>query len=262
VTAADAVQAVAIGLAAGVLSGLFGVGGGIVMTPGIDWLLPVRPIVALATPLPVIFPTSITGAYTYNTAGQVDRRAAAWMAPTGLIGAAVGAAATEWVDPALLLLVTAALLAYQSVSIIRGNEERARNGEGSITDDPVRPAVFATIGLGAGVVSGLLGIGGGLVMVPLLAGWCRMPLKRALGTSLLTIPALVIPGTIVHAYLGNIDWGAALFLTLGAVPGARVGAKIALGAGERTLRLVVGGGMLAIAVLYGATQLTELLRRA
>ena len=79
-TPADAIVAIAIGLASGVLSGLFGVGGGIVMTPAMDALLPVSSIAAIATPLPVIFPTSITGAATYAKAGQVDRRAAMWMA--------------------------------------------------------------------------------------------------------------------------------------------------------------------------------------
>jgi uncharacterized membrane protein YfcA len=258
VTPADAILAIAIGLAAGVLSGLFGVGGGIVMTPAMDALLPVSSIAAIATPLPVIFPTSITGAATYAKAGQVDRRAAMWMATTGLLGAAVGALATEWVDPALLLLVTAALLGWQSVGIIRGPKRAAID---PATGEPaVPPAIFATIGLAAGVVSGLLGVGGGLVMVPLLSGWCRMPLKRALGTSLLTIPAIVIPGTIVHALLGNIDWWAALFLVIGAVPGARIGAKLALGSGERTLRRTVGTGMLAVAVLYAVQQVSTLVR--
>jgi uncharacterized membrane protein YfcA len=116
------------------------------------------------------------------------------------------------------------------------------------------------IGFAAGVVSGLLGIGGGIIMVPLLAGWCGMPLKRALGTSLLTIWALVIPGTVVHAWLGNIDWWVALFLTIGAVPGARLGALVALSAQERLLRTVVGSGMLVIAVLYAAAQLVQLTR--
>jgi len=257
VTLADALQAIAIGVVAGVLSGLFGVGGGIVMTPGIDAFLPVSSIAAIATPLPVIFPTSITGAITYTKAGQVDRRAALLMAPTGLIGSVVGALATKWIDPALLLLVTAALLGWQSVGIMRRSggptDARAEAVE-------VGASTYAIIGIVAGVVSGLLGIGGGLVMVPLLAGWCRMPLKRALGTSLLTIPALVIPGTIVHAWLGNIDWWAALYLAIGAVPGARIGATLALGTAERTLRLVVGGGMLAIAVLYAGAQFAELAR--
>jgi uncharacterized protein len=255
VTLADALQAIGIGIVAGVLSGLFGVGGGIVMTPGLDALLPVTPIAAIATPLPVIFPTSITGAITYTRAGQVDRRAALLMAPTGLAGSVAGALATRWIDPTLLLLVTAALLGWQSIGIMRA---KAARGDQDDADVEVPVSTFALIGLAAGVVSGLLGIGGGLVMVPLLAGWCRMPLKRVLGTSLLTIPALVIPGTIVHALLGNIDWWAALFLSIGAVPGARVGAMMALGAAERTLRLVVGGGMLAIAVLYAAEQLVQL----
>ena len=258
-TLLDALQAVAIGLGAGVLSGLFGVGGGIVMTPAIDALLPVSSIQAIATPLPVIFPTSITGAATYARAGQVDRRAALWMGTTGLLSAALGAFATEWIKPTILLLATAALLGWQSVGIIRGPRRNA-DGDDAQPVRAVAVGVFAAIGIAAGVISGLLGVGGGLVIVPLLSGWCRMPLKRALGTSLLTIPALVIPGTIVHAYLGNIAWWAVLFLTIGAVPGARIGATLALGTSERTLRLVVGSGMLAIAVLYAARQLLILVR--
>jgi uncharacterized membrane protein YfcA len=256
VTPADALQAGAIGLVAGVLSGLFGVGGGIVMTPGLDAFVPVTSIGAIATPLPVIFPTSITGAITYTKAGQVDRGAAWRMAPTGLVGAVAGALATRWIDPTLLLLVTAGLLGWQSIGIMRNRSDAGAQADARIVD----ARTYAAIGLAAGVVSGLLGIGGGLVMVPLLAGWCGMPLKRALGTSLLTIPALVIPGTAVHAWLGNIDWWAALFLTVGAVPGARIGATLALGTAERTLRLVVGTGMLVIAVAYAALQVVELTR--
>ena len=113
----------------------------------------------------------------------------------------------------------------------------------------------------AGFVSGLLGIGGGLVMVPLLAGWLRMPLKRALGTSLLVIVALVVPGTVVHAALGHIDLGVCLALVVGGVPGARLGAALALGAKERTLRLVVGGSLFAISVGYAIDQVTTMLAR-
>jgi uncharacterized protein len=98
-------------------------------------------------------------------------------------------------------------------------------------------------------------------MVPMLAGWLGMPLKRALGTSLLAIVALVIPGTVVHAALDHLDLGICLVLMLGAVPGARVGAAIALGAKERTLRLIVGGGLLAIAVAYAIEQATAMLGR-
>lgn len=247
--------AAAVGLVSGILSGLFGVGGGIVMTPGFDWFLPVRPIVALESPLPVILPTSATGAFTYRQRGELDPRAAAWMAPAGFVGAIAGALGTEVVDTRVLLLATAALLAYQSIGIIRGAGRReARHGR------PATPAALLAIGLAAGIVSGLMGVGGGLVMVPLLAGWLGMPLKRVLGTSLLTIPALAIPGTVVHAALGNIDWTIVVAATLGAVPGARIGATIALGAAERSLRLAVGGFMLVVAAGYGLAQAAELLR--
>ena len=254
-TPADAVIGVGIGLVSGVLSGLFGVGGGIVMTPGVQVLLGAPAIVALATPLPAIFPTALAGAATYARRGEVDARSAAWIAGPGLAGAALGAWATEWVETSLLLLVTAVLLAWQAARIFR-------QGRGAAAADRtagVPPVVFATIGLATGFVSGLLGVGGGIVIVPVLAGWLGMPLKRTLGTSLLAIVALVVPGAIVHLVLGHIDVGIFAALTVGAVPGARIGAEIALGTRERTLRLVVGGFLLVLAVSYATAQTVALL---
>jgi uncharacterized membrane protein YfcA len=255
-TLLEAVLGVLLGLVSGILSGLFGVGGGIVMTPGIQVLLGAAPIVALATPLPAIFPTALTGAYTYRQAGELDTRAAAWIVGPGIVGAVAGAALTDVIETNLLLVFTAALLAWQAAGILRGAETGAARGAPA----PGTPSVLAGIGLAAGFVSGLLGIGGGLIMVPLLAGVLQMPLKRALGTSLLAIVALVIPGTIVHAALGHIDWAIFAVVTLGAVPGARVGARLALGARERTLRLLVGSFLLVIAVAYGVNEVLDLVR--
>jgi uncharacterized protein len=95
-------------------------------------------------------------------------------------------------------------------------------------------------------------------MVPALTIWIGMPLRRALGTSLLVIAILVIPGTIVHALLGNIDWAIFLALTIGVVPGARLGARIALGVRERTLRMAVGAFLLVVALAYGVSELASL----
>jgi uncharacterized membrane protein YfcA len=257
VTWLQALIGVAIGLVSGILSGLFGVGGGIVMTPGIQVLLGAPAIVALATPLPAILPTAVTGALRYHEADELDLRAAAWMASLGLAGAAVGAALTKVVPTHLLLVVTALLLAWQSIGILRG----ASRTQGRRVRLPSTPLTFAGIGLIAGLISGLLGIGGGIVMVPLMAGLLGMPLKRVLGTSLATIVVLVIPGTIVHAALGHIDWTIFAVVVIGAVPGARIGANLALGTREHTLRLLVGSFMLIVAVLYGANELATLLRR-
>lgn len=251
----DLLIAMLIGLVSGILSGLFGVGGGIVMTPGIQVLLGTAPIVALATPLPVILPTAIAGALTYRRAGEIDERAALWISVPGIAAAALGAALTDVIDTHVLLVVTAFLLAYQAIGIFRG-----RRDTGSKPPRAVTAWTYVGIGLAAGFISGLLGIGGGLIMVPLLAGWLGMPLKRALGTSLLAIVVLVIPGTVVHTALGHIDWAIFAAVTLGAVPGALIGARIALGTQERTLRLAVGSFLLIVAVAYGASEAFELLR--
>lgn len=242
------------GLVAGVMSGLFGVGGGIITTPAIQVLMGGAPYVAVATPLPVIFPTSLVGALTYTRAGEVSFRAARWAVGPGIVGAVGGAALTKVVNPHWLLLATAGLIAWQAVRVIRG-------GRYEIRPRGTTPGIrYAVVGFVAGAVSGLLGVGGGIIMVPVFTTVLGMPLKRALGTSLVVIAALVIPGTIVHAALGHIDWAVFLTLTIGVVPGARIGAKLALGTQEHTLRLLVGMFLSIVAVLYGAREIAVLIQ--
>lgn len=253
-TPARAVLGILIGLAAGVMSGLFGVGGGIITTPAIQVLLGGAPYVAVATPLPVIFPTTLVGAYTYRRAGEVSFRAAGWAVGPGIVAAAGGAALTRVIDAHVLLLATAVLIAGQAVRVIRGADYKVRPRGTTLGTH------YAVAGFTAGFVSGLLGVGGGIILVPLLSTVLGMPLKRALGTSLVIISALVIPGTIVHAALGHIDWAIFLVLSLGVVPGARIGAKLALGARERTLRIAIGSFLVAVAVAYGIQEIAALAR--
>jgi uncharacterized membrane protein YfcA len=251
---AEIALGVGVGLAAGILSGVFGVGGGIVMTPGIHVLLGAQPIVALATPLPVIVPTALTGVVAYRRAGEIDLRAAGWIVVAGLPASAVGALLTRVIETHLLLVVTAGLLGWQAAALLRARSRPLAPALGS------NPAWrFLVVGAAAGLVSGLLGIGGGLVMVPALAGWLRLPLKRALGTSLAAIVPLVIPGAAVHAALDHVDWAIFAAVVVGAVPGASVGARIALGSRERTLRLAVGTFLLLVALGYGALEIAALL---
>jgi uncharacterized membrane protein YfcA len=254
-TPLQVIVGVLVGFVAGMGSGLFGVGGGTVTTPAINILLGGTAIQAVATPLPVIFPTSVVGAITYGRAGEVSFRAFRWAVGPGIAGAIAGAALTEVVNAHLLLVITSALIGWTGVEVIRGRRPRVPWKLG------MTPGwKYAAIGLIAGFVSGLLGIGGGVIMVPAFTTFIGMPLKRALGTSLVTISALVVPGTIVHAALGHIDWSIFLVLTVGVVPGARVGARIALGAKEGTLRVAVGTCLLLISILYGVRELVSVVR--
>jgi uncharacterized membrane protein YfcA len=253
-SAAEVAFAILVGFGSGVLAGLFGVGGGVVMTPGLSLLVNVPPVVAVETPLPVIFPTAAVGAATYWRAGELDVRAAMWIGSAGIVTAVAGAFAADAVGGELLLLVTACLLGWQSWAILRGRARR----RSAARERRIPSWALVAIGIVAGLLSGLLGIGGGLVIVPSLAGMLGMPLKRALGTSLLCIVIMVVPGTIVHSLLGHIDWPVAFALMIGSIPGARIGAKIALGTRERTLRLLVGSFLGLVAIGYGAQQVVDL----
>jgi uncharacterized membrane protein YfcA len=252
---AHALLGVLSGFVAGFISGAFGVGGAILTTPAVQVLLGAPPIVAVGTPLPVIFPTTLSGMQAYRRAGQIDFRAVAWAAPPGVAGAVGGAAFTRVIDAHILLLITAGLITWQAISIGLGTSPE------EVPGSPFRPSAmaFAAMGLVAGFVSGLLGIGGGIVMVPVMVGFLQMPLKRSLGTSLVIIAFMVVPGTIVHALLGHINWAIFLWLSLGVVPGAALGSRWTIRTRERTLRIAVGILLLAVGLAYGGLEVRNLL---
>lgn len=251
----QALIGIAAGFAAGVLSGAFGVGGGIITTPVVHLLLGGSAIEAVATPLPVIFPSAVTGAATYNKERRVNWRAVGWAFIPGGLGAVVGALITAYIDPHMLLLVTSALLAAQGLRIGWGGPFREHpHGQ-------VPGWQYALAGAAAGFVSGVLGLGGGIVFVPILTVILGMPLKTALGTSLAVIAVVVIPGTFVHTFLDHINWPAFIVLVIGVIPGARIGAKLALRANEKSLRRAVGVFMLTLAIGYGSFVIWQLIAR-
>jgi len=256
---------VGIGFVSGVLSGAFGIGGGIVTTPAIALILGAPALIAVGTPLPVIFPSAVTGAINYFKRGSLDVRAGVTCGLVGSAFAVVGALVTQFVGGTIVLLATAALILYTAVDMIlqvlrpprlglEASEERdaftETDASGAATSLP-RPVAwwsYAAIGALTGFYSGFLGLGGGFVLVPILTRWLGFDIKRAIGTSLLAIAILAIPGTITHALLGHIDWGLAAMLAIGVIPGAMLGSKIALGSSDRGLRiafavmlLLVGG---------------------
>lgn len=107
---------------------------------------------------------------------------------------------------------------------------------------------IVVIGFATGVVSGLLGIGGGLVAVFGLAGVLRWEQHRAHATALAAIPAIATVGAIVFARSGNVDFPVALLIAAGAVGGAAVGARIMAWMPEPVLRLSFGLLMLALGI--------------
>jgi len=247
-----------VGLVAGLLSGAFGVGGAIVSTPGIR-LLGVGPLVAVATTLPAIVPSALSGGLRYQAEGLVDWRAVALALPGGLAASVGGAllAGTVPGDGHLLQIATALLLALSAWRI--GTDRRV--GAADLDGGAPRPspaARFALVGLGAGGLSGLLGLGGGLVMVPGFNQVAGLSLRSSVATSLVCAGAFAVPGSITHGLLGNIDWPVAALLALSVVPGARLGAAASLRLRERRLALAVAGLLGSISVVYAGGEVLAL----
>ena len=278
----------AAGVATGVLSGMFGVGGAVLSNPALR-ALGASPLESVGSTLPSIIPSAISGSFRYRRERLIIGRVALWTSATGLAASVGGAllAGTVPGDGHLLLLFIAGLLAFTAYRL--GKRPRASPAPARVparVEDPVgdlaipaadleassageaersAPAARRTetwrlsvIGLAAGGLSGLLGIGGGVLMVPAFASWLRLTIKEAVATSLVCVGVLAVPGTITHAVLGNIDWAFAIPLAIGVIPGAQLGAHLGIRASSRTLRLAVAIVLGAIAIGYATGEILAL----
>ena len=217
-----------IGMAVGFLSGAFGKGGSAVATPLLH-LLGVPAIVAIASPLPATIPSSLLAGRVYAGAGNVDRRVVRIGLPGGLLLTVAGAVLTRWVPGGPLVIVTDLL-----VLAAEGDE------------DATAFKILAVVGA-VGFVSGLLGNSGGFLLAPLFISVLGLPVHRALGTSLVLATCLAVPGTLVHAWLGHIDWSLTLAFGLASVPAASAGARLALRTHSQRLALAYGAGLTTLA---------------
>jgi uncharacterized membrane protein YfcA len=204
--------------------------------------------------------------------------------PSGLLGAGfavLGAEVSDHVNGHYLMLLTAAMLLWNGLANIRWHAQQpaevaapvGANGEpvaaavgGSEVDEvesstrTEKPSLLAvgTIGAAAGMLAGLLGVGGGVLLVPAYTGLLRLPAKRAVGTSLVAVAIFSVPAMITHTLLGHINWAYALPLVIGVVPGAQVGAKHTIHGSEARLRLLMGLFFTILALVYGAGELLAL----
>jgi uncharacterized membrane protein YfcA len=184
---------VVAGLLAGFTSGLFGVGGGIVVVPALTLLAHFPPKLATGTSLTAIVPISLAGAVGYATSGEVDLAYAALVAVGALAGAVAGTRWLRTISVPVLQLAFSALMVVTAVRLVVGGEA---DGAGRI-DLTVGVAVgLVLLGVAAGVLAGLFGVGGGIVIVPALTIVFGLPLVLAKGTSLAVIIPTAVAGTL------------------------------------------------------------------
>lgn len=209
---------------AGLASGLFGVGGGILMVPAALYLVPGTDFHgAKAVSLVVIIASASTGIWTHHRHQSVDFRQGTTLAIGGLGGAAVSALSVEHLDDGLLTAAFGIVLAGMGARLAFAHDPKPH-------DMPPRARTLYLLALGilAGILSGALGVGGGIIIVPgmVLAG---IGIHLAIGTSLVAVLGNAIGGTASHLALG---YGPVLLtlgipLAIGAIPATWIGSKLA-----------------------------------
>ncbi|MCV2393612.1 sulfite exporter TauE/SafE family protein [Actinotalea sp. M2MS4P-6] len=241
------VALILIGAAGGVLSGMFGVGGGIIMVPLLLSFGGMDQRQAASTSLVAVLPTSIVGSISYLARGEADLRIGALVAIGGIVGSLIGTwllrrlpmAALRWMFIVLLLAVALRMLTAQPV---RGHEVEWNVGI---------VLGLVAVGLVAGIAAGLFGIGGGVIVVPALILLLGVSDLLAKGTSLVVMILTSITGTVANARRGLVD------VRVGIVVGASASAASFLGVALAFLLPArLSSVLFALLVLVTAAQLS------
>jgi uncharacterized protein len=215
-----------IGAGAGIMSGLMGVGGGIVMVPLMTGLLAMTQHKAHGTSLAVIVFTAIAGAITYGWKGHTDILIAVELAAGAMVGARIGALAMSRIPARELrmafgvfsFLVGLRLLAPLPTSLAAFD---ARTVAGLL--------VVVLLGLVAGILSGMLGVGGGIIMVPAMVLLLGLRQQDAQGISLLVIIPTAIVGARTHLSKGNVTTRFVPWIAVTSIVAAVIGSSLAIG---------------------------------
>lgn len=214
---------VAIGLLAGLMSGLFGVGGGTVIVPLLVMLLRFDQRLAAGTSLAAIVPTAAVGVVSYAVHGSVAWVPALILAAGAVIGAQIGTWLLPRISQTVLRWAFVVFLLAVIVSLFFVVPSRDSVLELTWTTGPG----LAVLGVVTGVLAGLLGVGGGIVVVPALVLLFGTSDLVAKGTSLLMMIPTALSGTIGNLRRGNVDLVAAALVGVAACTTTALGAWIA-----------------------------------
>ena len=267
---------VLLGAGTGILSGIFGVGGGFLTTPLLIFY-GVPPTVAAASAASQVTGASVSGVFAYSRRGGVDYQLGAVAVAGGVIGAAIGAMLFQLLQSlgqidtvinilyVLLLGTIGALMGRESLQAMRHGESgppRAakRRHHPLVASLPLRwrfyrsglyisPLAPLLLGIVVGVLTMLMGVGGGFILVPAMLYVLGMSASVVVGTSLFQILFVTMAATMMHAMTTKaVDIVLAGLLLLGSVTGAQIGSRIAQLAKPEILRLILAAIVLAVAL--------------
>jgi uncharacterized membrane protein YfcA len=258
-----AIAFIILGFIAGIASGMFGIGGGLIIVPVLTVLFGFGQKEATGTSLAVILlPVSLFAVINYYRAGHLKVQSAAWVAAGIVVGSIVGA----WVAIKLpvndLKHLYGFFLLWMAWRFFEPRKFYAERRGGKAAAPPAPAADQRFIGTGlafgllvlgfaAGIGAGLFGIGGGVIIVPVLMSLFNFEQREAVGTSLAALLLPVGLGAVIQYYNDNLlNLTVAALIALGLVGGAFAGAKIALGLPTATVKRLYGVFLFLVALRF------------
>jgi uncharacterized protein len=210
----------------GLSLGLLGGGGSILTVPVLVYVLGFGAKPAIAMSLPVVGVTSLISAALHWRLGNVRVRTAVTFGLLAMVGAFGGAKLAVLLSGAEQLALLAVVMLVAAVSMLRGSPGANRQADETESGAPVRLGLLVPVAFGVGVLTGIVGIGGGFLVVPALVLLARVPMRQAVGTSLLVLAMNSASGFAGYVGTVDIDWRFLGGFTAVAVVGALVGAAL------------------------------------
>jgi len=242
-----------LGIAAGILSGLFGIGGGIVMVPSLIAFFGMDILDANATSLTaMLLPVGILGVFAYHKAGLINVRESLWIALGLFLGSFGGGELAVTINKNLLAYLYVGILFYIALSyfdILSFFRKKKEQPVVEVTFEKKPYWMFILVGVGAGVFAGLFGKGGGIIIVPILVGLFHYSPKAAAATSLAALQLPVgLPSVIIYANDGHLNILYASLIALGILAGALFGSKLAVKLPSAMFKKAYAAFLLIVAV--------------
>jgi len=204
-----------IGAFVGLLSGFFGIGGGTVLVP-ILLALGYETKVAIAISVVQMVFSSIYGSYLNNKKGTLDVAMVTYIGVGGFIGALSSGFITFLFSDATLEFIFLSFAVFALARLFFKTQEHQKPKE-------VSKAVLLSIGLILGALSMTIGVGGSIILIPILVGFFHVPLKKAVSAGLFFVVFSSVSGLISHSLQGGVDYASGVTIGLASLVGVYIG---------------------------------------
>lgn len=242
---------VSLAVLVGIALGLLGGGGSILTVPLLAYVAGMDAKQAIATSLLVVGVTSAVGAISHARAGRVQWRTGLIFGVAGMAGAFAGGLLSRYIPGSVLLIGFAVMMIATAIAMLRGRKNIVAS-DGSHRTPVVK---IVAEGLVVGLVTGLVGAGGGFLVVPALALLGGLPMPIAVGTSLVVIAMKSFAGLAGYLSSVTIDWRLAAMVTAAAVVGALIGARLTSLVDPDSLRKAFGWFVLLMSSIILAEEI-------